>query len=179
MTNAFRKTYQKGDNEWYYHVGSEHWVYHRYNCLTLTMYANESREYTLDVNFKVSFGYNPSSSGPWNSYFAFFVLMDNNELWESGLIPGDNGFISSYMWDFRFYRKNSDGSLKYPLEQTHAFGDKGRQKNVYEQCKWKQFYIGKIYLTEGNHIFKFDVGTKDINVKNADIYSTAYKIDLY
>lgn len=110
--------------------------YNRKAC-TVTINVEKRGTYNITFSMYCSFGYNGSSSGPYNSYYGFALKHNNNTtLWSMGLTPGNNAWFSGYMSTNESFRK------------------------------WKTIITVNRTLDPGKHVFDLWVEQQDIRNKH-------------
>ena len=96
--------------------------------------------YNITYQINVCMGYNPSSSGPYNSYYGYRLYINGNQVYYSGWYAGDQIWYPSYMWQ--------------PPENN--------------RCKVRNLWTGNVQLNDGNNTFDLWVEQQDIRNKHCD-----------
>lgn len=112
-------------------------THHNRKACTVTINVEKRGTYNITFSMYCSFGYNGSSSGPYNSLYGFSIKHNTNTtLWSMGLTPGDNAWFSGYMSNTDSFRK------------------------------WKTITTVNLTLAPGKHVFDLWVEQQDIRNKH-------------
>lgn len=131
-----------------FHLTTRKGNYVKQKAFTININVDNPGTYNITFDMKCGFGYNGSSSGPYNSSYGFELIMDDSKtIWKLARTWADNSWFSGYMIA-------------------------GNPANV---NKWKTLCTVDLSLTKGNHKFDFYVEQQDRRNKHCETYISVFR----
>ena len=147
VSSAQLGTFKNGKQ--YFKLYSQDGTYHWNRAVWVVVNIEKEGDYKIRFRIHCGLGYNPSSSGPWNSAYQFTIRVDqdtNKTIYDTGDKWGDNYPFTKFLW-------------VSPSASRSSWGD---------------LTTTTVHLTAGQHTLDLFVGQHDKNNKNCDTYIDAF-----